>query len=383
MSPPEPFQFSPHRRLRVLVTGAGGFIASHLARRLKAQGHYVVAADWKRNAFFEEPEFCDEFFLVDLRVPANCETVIAGCTHIFHLAADMGGMGFITTNHSQIMYNNTMIDFNMLEAARAAGCVERFFYASSACIYPEFRQTDAEGHVALREDDAWPAQPQDAYGLQKLVTEQMCIHYAREFGLETRIARFHNIYGPHGTWTGGREKAPAAFCRKVAVAAVDPGPAAVDHCLEIWGDGKQTRSFTFIDDAVEGILRITASDYRQPLNLGSSEMVSMNAMMDLVKSFEEALRHATTTHVPGPEGVRGRNSDNARITEAIGWSPRTPLAEGLRKTYAWVKRQVQADGARGTNIYVAHAKSRVVQTQAPKPLGHVCSSPPPAASAPA
>ena len=212
----------------------------------------------------QEEWFCDEFHLADLRVFDNCKKVVSGCEHVFNLAADMGGMGFIQSNHSVIMYNNTMISVNVMEAARQCG-VARLFYASSACIYPEGKQleTEVEGG-GLKEADAWPAQPQDAYGLEKLASEELVIHYGKDFAMETRIARFHNIYGPYGTWKGGREKAPAAFCRK-AITSVGE--------VEMWGDGKQTRSFTFIDDCVEGILRITKSDFRQPLNLGSDEMV--------------------------------------------------------------------------------------------------------------
>eukprot|EP00882_Tetradesmus_deserticola_P004168 GHRQ01004403.1.p1 GENE.GHRQ01004403.1~~GHRQ01004403.1.p1 ORF type:complete len:360 (+),score=101.97 GHRQ01004403.1:114-1082(+) len=277
-----PFEpYWPEKKLRVCVTGAGGFIASHLAKRLKSEGHYVIACDWKRNEHFSEDQFCDEFHLVDLRLFDNCKKVCEGCDHVFNLAADMGGMGFIQSNHSVILYNNTMISYNMLEAARQNG-VTRFFYASSACIYPEHKQleTKVEGG-GLKEGDAWPAQPQDSYGLEKLASEELCMHYNRDFGIECRIARFHNIYGPHGTWKGGREKAPAAFCRKVLTSANE---------IEMWGDGKQTRSFTFIDDCVEGILRVTKSDYREPLNLGSDEMVSMNEMMQMAMSFEGKVR---------------------------------------------------------------------------------------------
>eukprot|EP00850_Spirogloea_muscicola_P000615 SM000002S05695 [mRNA] locus=s2:1659500:1660994:- [translate_table: standard] len=230
-------------KLRISVTGAGGFIASHIARRLKTEGHYVIASDWKKNEHMTEDMFCDEFHLVDLRVMDNCLKVTDGVEHVFNLAADMGGMGFIQSNHSVIMYNNTMISFNMLEAARLNG-VKRFFYASSACIYPEFKQLETD-IVALKESDAWPAEPQDAYGLEKLATEELCKHYTKDFGVECRIGRFHNIYGPFGTWKGGREKAPAAFCRK---ALTSP-----EH-FEMWGDGMQTRSFTFIDECVEGVL---------------------------------------------------------------------------------------------------------------------------------
>jgi len=351
-----PFEpFWPTEKLRICVTGAGGFIASHLAKRLKSEGHFVVGCDWKRNEHFKEEEFCDEFHLVDLRVFENCKKVCAGCHHVFNLAADMGGMGFIQSNHGTILYNNTMISFNMLEAARQ-NKAQRFFYASSACIYPEFKQLDTEVEGGgLKEADAWPSQPQDAYGLEKLASEELCMHYNKDFHIECRIARFHNIYGPHGTWKGGREKAPAAFCRKVLTSPDE---------IEMWGDGKQTRSFTFIDDCVEGILRITKSDFREPLNLGSDEMVSMNEMMELVKSFES--KALPIKHIPGPEGVRGRNSDNALILEKLGWQPSVKLADGLKLTYFWIKKQIEGEGA--TNVS-GYAKSMVVSTGAPEELG--------------
>jgi GDP-D-mannose 3',5'-epimerase len=350
-----PFEpYWPEKKLKISITGAGGFIASHLAKRLKEEGHYIVASDWKRNDHMSEDMFCDEFHLVDLRLFENCIKVCEGCEHVFNLAADMGGMGFIQSNHGVIMYNNTMISFNMLEAARKAGC-NRFFYASSACIYPEGKQleTEVEGG-GLKESDAWPAEPQDAYGLEKLASEELAKHYGKDFGMETRIARFHNIYGPYGTWKGGREKAPAAFCRKVITSP--------EH-VEMWGDGKQTRSFTFIDDCVEGILRITKSDFTDPLNLGSTEMVSMNEMMALAKTFDG--KETPIKHIPGPEGVRGRNSENALIKEKLGWEPTVKLADGLKITYFWIKSQVEAEGGDASK----YASSTIVQTSKPQDLG--------------
>lgn len=332
---------------------AGTCVASTCVCVLRA----VARSSW--CGAVQEPTLCDEFHLVDLRVYENCAAVTHGCDHVFNLAADMGGMGFIQSNHGAIMYNNTLISMHMLEAARRAG-VSRFFYASSACIYPEGRQleTRVEGG-GLREDCAWPAQPQDAYGLEKLASEELAMHYGRDYGMATRIARFHNIYGPLGTWKGGREKAPAAFCRKSLTAR---------GSVEMWGDGQQTRSFTFIDDCVEGVLRITASDYAHPLNLGSDEMVSMNDMMAM------ALRYAgrsdlPITHIPGPEGVRGRNSDNALIHEKLGWAPSITLADGLRLTHDWIAGELRAEAERGDADLSHYAHSTIVATTAPSELG--------------
>jgi len=340
--------------LKICITGAGGFIASHLAKRLKEEGHYIVACDWKRNEHMPEDMFCNEFHLVDLRVFDNCMKVCEGCEHVFNLAADMGGMGFIQSNHGVIMYNNTMISFNVLEASRRQGA-KRVFYASSACIYPEHKQTDTEVEGGgLKESDAWPAAPQDAYGLEKLASEEIYMHYGKDFEMECRIARFHNIYGPYGTWKGGREKAPAAFCRKILTSG---------DVVEMWGDGKQTRSFTFIDDCVEGILRITKSDFREPLNLGTTEQVSMNEMMTLVMGFEE--KKMEMKHIPGPEGVRGRNSENSLILEKLGWEPTVKLGDGLKITYFWIKSQLQKEGGDISK----YSSSHIVQTSAPKDLG--------------
>ena len=255
---------SKEGKVCVAVGGGGGFIGSWLALDLKKKGFYVICADWKRNEFMEVPEFCDEFHLADLRIPTNCLRVCDGCRDVYNLAADMGGMGFIKSNESVLMYNNTMISFNMLEAARCKG-VKRYFYSSSACVYNDDLQLDPE-NPGLKEGDAWPAKPQDTYGLEKLYAEEMGIVYGRDFGIKFRCARFHNVYGPRGTWKGGREKAPAAFCRKAVCATTE---------FEMWGDGKQTRSFMFIDDCVQGIQKIMDSDCEQPLNLGSDEYVAV------------------------------------------------------------------------------------------------------------
>mmetsp|Transcript_5955 Transcript_5955/g.20280 ORF Transcript_5955/g.20280 Transcript_5955/m.20280 type:complete len:359 (+) Transcript_5955:65-1141(+) len=332
---------------KICVAGAGGFIGSHLAKKLKAEGHWVRAADWKENEYMNQDDFCDEFLKVDLRDAENCKLACAGCDWVFNLAADMGGMGFIQSNHSRILYNSTMISFNMAEAARLAG-VKRFWFASSACIYPEFKQLK-EDVVALKEDDAWPAQPQDAYGLEKLVTEELLMHYMSDFGMECRIGRFHNIYGPQGTWKGGREKAPAAFCRKALTATTH---------FEMWGNGKQTRSFCYVDDAVEGIIRLMVSDYHKPLNIGSDEMVTMNQMAELVLSFDG--KKIPINHIPGPEGVRGRNSDNTLIKQVLGWAPSITLADGLHRTYNWIKGEIEREAAEGKALD-EYASSKVVE----------------------
>jgi len=315
---------------KVCVAGGGGFIGSHLAKRLKEAGNTVVVADWKRNEFMEESEFCDEFCLVDLRELSNCLDCTVGCHHVYNLAADMGGMGFIESNQSVLMYNNTLVSSNMLEAARRNGA-ERYFYSSTACVYNEDLQLDPN-NPGLKEADAWPAKPQEVYGLEKLYHEEMLLAYGRDFDISTRCARYHNVYGPFGTWKGGREKAPAAFCRKAITSTVD---------FEMWGDGKQTRSFMFVDDCVEGTIRIMMSDYTHPLNLGTEEMVTMNEFADIAMSYEK--KSLPIRHIPGPEGVRGRNSDNTLIREKLGWEPSISIQDGLKATYFWIKEQVEKD----------------------------------------
>jgi len=337
---------------RIVIGGGGGFIGSHLAKRLKEEGFYVVVGDWQDNEYFKVEEYCNEFHKVDLRSLEECIKITKGAEDIYNLAADMGGMGFIQSNHSTILYNNTMISFNMAEAARR-NHAKRFFYSSSACIYPEFKQVDPE-NPGLKESDAWPAEPQDAYGLEKLVSEELCKHYGKEWGIEFRIGRFHNIYGPQGTWKGGREKAPAAFCRKVIASAKE---------FEMWGDGKQTRSFCLVDDCVEGILRLMRSDMREPVNIGSEEMVSMNDLAALIMGFEN--KHLTIRHIPGPEGVRGRNSNNKLIQEKLGWAPSIPLKVGVKKLYDWLKVVIEKEKSSGVDISI-YGSSKIVTNRTPE-----------------
>jgi len=330
-----PEECGPGGKLRIGIGGGAGFIGSHIAKRFKEEGHYVICADWKENEFMEPAEFCHEFHRLDLRILENCVTFTKGCHHVYNLAADMGGMGFIVSNQAVLLYNNTMISFNVLEAARQNG-VKRYFYSSTACVYNEALQMDPD-NPGLREDMAWPARPQDTYGLEKLYAEEMAIAYAKDFPIKTRIARYHNVYGPRGTWKGGREKVPAAFCRKAAVSTTE---------FEVWGDGKQTRSFMFIDDCVEGSIRIMLSDCHEPLNLGTDEMVDMNDFAYIAMGF--AGKNLPIKHIPGPMGVRGRNSDNTMIKARLGWAPSIPIRVGLLKTYNWIKTQIDAEQKAGT-----------------------------------
>jgi GDP-D-mannose 3', 5'-epimerase len=315
---------------RVLVTGAGGFIGHALVSSLKKRGYWVRGADLKAPEY--APTEADEFQLLDLRRWPDCIEATRGVDQVYALAADMGGMGFISSHHAEILHNNVLINTHTLEAARLAG-VRQYVYTSSACVYPEFLQTKTDV-VPLKEDDAYPAAPQDAYGWEKLVSERLCLHYRADYGIETRIVRFHNIFGPLGTWDGGREKAPAAICRKVAHAKLTG-----KHEIDVWGDGEQTRSFCYIDDCVEGLSRLMQSSYADPLNLGQDRMVTINELVSLVSSI--AGIDVSIKHVPGPQGVRGRNSDNTRLREVLGWEPAVTLEDGLAVTYNWIEQQVR------------------------------------------
>jgi nucleoside-diphosphate-sugar epimerase len=314
---------------RVLVTGAGGFIGHHLVAQLKQEGAWVRGVDLKRPEY--APTVADQFETRDLREWGHCLEATREVDDVYALAADMGGMGFISSHHAEILHNNLLISTHTLEAARQNG-VGRYLYTSSACVYPEYRQTAVDVQP-LKEEEAYPALPQDAYGWEKLITERLCLHYGDDYGMDTRVVRFHNIFGPLGTWDGGREKAPAAMCRKIAIAKLTG-----NHEIDIWGDGEQTRSFCYIDDCVAGIRRLMESGYTQPINLGQDRLISINALADLVA--DAAGITIKKRHVPGPQGVRGRNSDNSRLREVLAWEPEVSLEDGLARTYAWVEQQV-------------------------------------------
>lgn len=314
-----------------LVCGGGGFIGNHLVNRLKREGYWVRAVDLKYNEFHQTE--ADDFIIGDLRDPYVCrQAVDRRFDEVYQLAADMGGAGFVFTgeNDADIMHNSALINLNMAEVCWKRN-VKRIFYSSSACMYPEYNQKDPT-NPKCSEDSAYPAAPDSEYGWEKLFSERLYLAFARNKGLEVRVARFHNIFGPQGSWIDGREKAPAALCRKVAMAN-DGGE------IEIWGDGEQTRSFLYVDECLEGVLRLTRSDWSGPVNIGSDEMVTINQLTQMIAGI--AGKRITLRHIPGPLGVRGRNSDNHLIKQKLGWAPKEPLKEGLKKTYPWIAEQVK------------------------------------------
>ena len=315
--------------MNILVAGAGGFIGHHLVNRLKAEGHWVRGADLKHPEF--APSAADEFQIADLRRSEQCLKAVEGVDDLYQLAADMGGIGYITANPAQLARNNALINSHMLEAARIAG-TGRYLYTSSACVYPSFLQDDQDV-APLREDQAVPADPEKGYGWEKLFAEQLTSYYREDCGLDVRIVRFHNIYGPLGAFDGGREKAPAAICRKVAL-------AQEGGVIEVWGDGLQTRSFCHIDDCIEGLRRIMESGYAQPINLGTDELVTVNQLVDAAcEAAGKTLRRAHD--LTKPQGVRGRNSDNSLLKRVTGWQPGIGLSDGIRNTYDWIAAELR------------------------------------------
>jgi len=311
-----------------LVAGAGGFIGGHLVAELRRHNHAVRAVDIKPIAEWYQAHAGVENVTADLKGIDACRMVCRGVGAVYQLAADMGGMGFIEHNKGLCMLS-VLTNAHMLLAAREAG-VQRFFYSSSACVYNAEKQKSADV-VALREEDAYPAMPEDGYGWEKLFSERMCRHFREDFGLQTRVARYHNVYGPDGTWEGGREKAPAAICRKVIHAKVSR-----DHRIEIWGDGHQTRSFMYIDDCIKGTLAIARSDITDPINLGSNELVTINHLVDIAEDIA-GIRLERSYKLDAPKGVNGRNSDNTRIKRALGWEPSVRLRDGMAQTYRWIE----------------------------------------------
>ncbi len=329
---------------RILVAGAGGFIGGHLVKELTKKGNKVRAVDIKPlNEWYQVSEDADNLVL-DLRLKDNCFIAVNGYNEVFNLAADMGGMGFIENNKAACMIS-VLINTHLLMAAKECG-IDRFFYASSACVYNGEKQTDP-ANPGLKESDAYPALAEDGYGWEKLFSERMCRHFSEDFDLITRVARFHNVYGPHGTYDGGREKAPAAMCRKVIDAQLNGRKEIV-----IWGDGHQTRSFMYIDDCIKGIQEIMYSNINEPINLGSSEMVSINQLVDIVEDIA-GFKMDRKYDLGAPKGVRGRNSENTLIKKYLGWEPSIPLKKGMKKTYDWIKEEMvnESKGKKGVNRF--------------------------------
>ena len=319
---------------RALVAGAGGFIGGHLVTRLKKEGYWVRGADIKYHEFHKTD--ADEFLLGDLTDVNNARAAVAGVDEVYQLAADMGGAGYIFTgaHDASVMHDSAMINLHIVHEGSKAG-VKKFFYSSSACIYPEYNQLDPD-NPKCNEDSAYPAAPDSEYGWEKLFSERLYFAYHRNLGIDVRVARFHNIFGPLGTWNGGKEKAPAALCRKIAETP-DGGE------IEIWGDGKQTRSFLIVDECVEAVRRLMQSDFKGPVNIGSEEMVTINHLAEII--MEVSGKNVRIKHIPGPLGVRGRNSDNHLIRQKLGWAPSRSLKDGLKTTYAWINEQVAKSAA--------------------------------------
>jgi len=325
---------------KILVLGGGGFIGGHLSKRLKDEGHFVRAVDIKNHEYFNENEFCSEFILGDLRnpnfvskimfAPNQSTTEVGAFDEVYQLAADMGGAGYIFTgeNDANVMHNSSLVNLNVLHYATSMG-VKKIFYSSSACMYPEHNQLDPN-NPNCEESSAYPANPDSEYGWEKLFSERLYLAYNRNYGIDVRIARFHNIFGPYGTYKGGKEKAPAAISRKISE-VLDGGE------IEVWGDGEQTRSFLYIDECLEGVIRLMDSNFTGPVNIGSDEMVTINQLVRYVTDISG--KEVYVKHIDGPTGVRGRNSDNKLIQEKLGWQPTQSLYDGLIKTYEWINKQ--------------------------------------------
>jgi nucleoside-diphosphate-sugar epimerase len=321
-----------NKQTKVLVTGAGGFIGHHFVASLKKQGYWVRGVDLKFPEY--EQTAADEFEILDLRRWPDCLQATRGINEVYNMAANMGGIGFIHSHKAEIMHDNVLINIHMLEAARLSG-VERYLYTSSACIYPGYKQCQPDLEP-LVEEDAYPADPEDGYGWEKLFSERQCRHYFEDYGLETRVVRFHNIFGPLGTYDGGREKSPAAICRKVALASDGDE-------IEVWGDGLQTRSYCYIDDCVDGIYRLMKSDFREPLNLGQDRMITINELVDIVSKIA-GKKLVNRYDLSKPQGVRGRNSDNTKLRKVLSWEPQISLEDGLKLTYWWIYGELEKKG---------------------------------------